>query len=54
MIFMKLRTLDEWMTCNLTSFSTVFQSYQDHGQVIKAVCKGTLFMIEKISPSGGA
>ena len=25
---------DEWMTCNFTSFSTVFQSYQDHGWML--------------------
>ena len=24
-----------WMTCNLMSFSTVFQSYQDGGQMIR-------------------
>ena len=23
-----------WMTCNFTSFLTVFQSYQDNGRVI--------------------
>ena len=23
------RWVDEWMTCDFTSFSTVFQSYQD-------------------------
>ena len=33
------------MTCNFTSFSTVFKLYQDHGRVIlKSVCKVTLFM----------
>ena len=42
------------MTCHFTSFSTVFQSYQDNGQMImKAVCNGTPFMIEKISPQVG-
>ena len=29
----------EWMTCDFTCFSTVFQSHQDNGQMImKAVC----------------
>ena len=26
------------MTCDFTSFSTVFQSYQDDGQMIKKGC----------------
>ena len=26
--------MDEWMTCNFTSFSQVFQSYQDDGGMI--------------------
>ena len=26
--------MDGWMTCDFTSFSTVFQSYQDDGQMI--------------------
>ena len=39
------------MTCDVMSFSTVFQSYQDDGQMImKAVCIGTLFTFEKILP----
>ena len=25
---------DEWMTCDLASFSTVFQSYQNNGRLI--------------------
>ena len=29
--------MDGWMTCNLKSFSTVYKSYQDDGQVIKSV-----------------
>ena len=29
---------DGWMTCNFTSFSTVFQSYQDDGWVIMKGC----------------
>ena len=28
------RVDDGWMTCNFTSFSTVFQSYQDNRQTI--------------------
>ena len=32
------------MTCDFMSFSTVFQSYQDDGQIImKAVCNETRF-----------
>ena len=29
---------DRGMTCNFMSFSTVFQSYQDHGWVIMKGC----------------
>ena len=39
------------MTCNFTSFSTVFQSYQDDWWVIK---KGCVLRMEKISASGKA
>ena len=40
---------DGWMTCNFTSFSTVFQSYQDDERlIVKAVCSGTPFTVEKI------
>ena len=42
---------DGWMTCNFTSFSTVFPSYQDEGHMImEAVCSATTFMVEKIPP----
>ena len=35
------------MTCDFTSFSTVFVSYQDDGPVImKVVCNGIPFTIE--------
>ena len=27
-------TIDGWVTCDFTSFSTVFQSYQDNGRLI--------------------
>ena len=30
--------LGGWVTCNFTSFLTVFQSYQDDGQVIMKGC----------------
>ena len=30
--------IDGWMTCDFTSFSTVFQSYQDDGQMIMKGC----------------
>ena len=29
-----MRKMDGWMTYNFTSFSTVFQSYQDNGWVL--------------------
>ena len=42
------------MTCNFTSFSTVFLSDHDDGQmIIKAVCNGTSFMVETILPRAG-
>ena len=30
--------MDGWMICDFTSFSTVFQSYQDDGQMIMKGC----------------
>ena len=43
-----------WMICDLTSFSTVFQSYQNDGRLImKGWCNGTPFTVEKISPRAG-
>ena len=48
--------VDGWRTwtCDFTSHSTVFQSYQDRGRVImKGVCNETMFTIEKISASCG-
>ena len=46
--------MDGLMICDLTSFSTVFQSYQDDGQMImKGLCNGILFTAEKISPRSG-
>ena len=42
------------MTCDFTSFSTVFQSYQDDERLImKAVCNGAPFTVEKILPRAG-
>ena len=42
---------DGWMICDFTSFSTVFQSYQDDEKLImKSVYNGTTFTVEKISP----
>ena len=34
--FMKI--FDGWMTCDFTSFPTVYQSYQDNGQMIMKGC----------------
>ena len=46
--------MDEWMTYDFASFSTVFQSYQDDGRMImKTVCNGTPFTNEKNSPGAG-
>ena len=46
-----MNIIDGWITSDFTSFSTVFQSYQDDAwMIMKAVCNGTLFMVEKISP----
>ena len=45
---------DGWMTCDFTSFSTVFQSYQDDMRMImKAACNGAPFAVEKNSPRVG-
>ena len=46
--------MDGWMTCDFTSFSTVFQSYQDDGQMIMKGCvQWNPFAVEKISPRSG-
>ena len=43
-----------FLTCDFTSFSTVFQSYQDDGWVIMKGCvQWTPFMAGKISPQAG-
>ena len=42
------------MTWDFTSFSTLFQSYQDDERlVMKGLCNGTLSTVEKISPQAG-
>ena len=49
-----LEWVDGSMTCDFTSLSTVFQSYQGDGRLItEAVCNGTPFTVEKISPREG-
>ena len=30
--------MDDWMTCDFTSFSAVFQSYKDDGRLIMKDC----------------
>ena len=41
------------MTCDFTSFSTVFQSYPDFAMLImKAVCNGAPFTVEILSRAG--
>ena len=37
-IIRELRKIDGWMTCNFTSFLTVFQSYQDDVWMIMKGC----------------
>ena len=45
---------DGWIDDDFTSFLTVFQSYQDDiCMIMKAVCNGTSFTVEKISPPAG-
>ena len=47
------REMNGWMICDFTSFSTVFQSYQDDGQMIMKDCvpwNSFFFMVEKILP----
>ena len=43
------------MTCDFTSFLTVFQSYQDVGMLIMKGCvqTGASFAVEKILPRAG-
>ena len=36
--FSKHSKMDGWMTCDVTSFSTVFQSYQDNERLIMKGC----------------
>ena len=46
--------MNEWITCNFTSFSTVFQSNHDDERVLrKVVCNETPFTVEKISSRAG-
>ena len=48
------RASDGLMTCDFTSFSTVFQSYQhDERLIMKGCVQWILFTVEKISPRGG-
>ena len=42
-----LIAINGWVTCDFTSVSTVFQSYQE------AVCNGTPFTVEQISLRAG-
>ena len=42
------------MNCDFSFFSTVFQSYKDNEKLImKGLCNGTPFTIEKISSLAG-
>ena len=42
---------DGWMTCDSTSFLTVFQSYQNDGDN-ERLCAVEPFAVDKISTSG--
>ena len=46
--------MDGWMTWDFTSFSTVFQSYQDDGRLIMKGCVqwNSVFDIEDFASSG--
>ena len=47
-------SIERWMTCDFTSFSTVFQSNQDDRQMMmKGLCNETSLTFEKISPRAG-
>ena len=35
---LELYVLDRWMICDFTSFSTVFETYQDDGRMIMKGC----------------
>ena len=42
------------MICDFTSFSTVFQSYQDDGRMLKkSYVQWNPVLVEKISPRAG-
>ena len=46
-----LMRMDGLMTCDFTSFSTVFQSYQDDERLVTKGCvQWNPFTVEKISP----
>ena len=46
--------MDGWMTCDVTSFSTVFQSYQDDERlIIKSCVQWSSVYVEKILPHTG-
>ena len=50
-----MRGIDGWMTCDFTSFLTVFQSYQDDGKVTMKGClwlEGFLPSVQQITNSG--
>ena len=49
--FSMLSKMDGGMICDFTSFSTVFQLYQDDGRMImKGLCNRTPCTVEKILP----
>ena len=55
--FVKLvpELLDGWMTCKLTSFSTVSQPYQSaNWELCKAMCNETVFTVGKVTASSAS
>ena len=46
--------MNGWMTCDFTSFSTIFQSFQEHlGDNQRLSAAETHFVVGKISDSNG-
>ena len=46
-----VKIMDRWMTCDFTSFSTVFQSYQDDfWMIMKGLVQWNVVTVGKISP----
>ena len=53
MFSLRIKT-DGWMICDFTSFSTVFQSYQDDVRLIRKSCvqRNSVYDLEDFASSG--